>query len=123
MGLQICISGGILGFSVLLSLPSTNTKSISCAVRKASETLLEDKCSISVDVKGGDLNLDNRELQTMLMEDVNYDEEVEHHAGEDAALAQLIKIEQDARKVCQQARERVLSSNHTQHILLFVILL
>eukprot|EP00548_Thalassiothrix_antarctica_P002998 CAMPEP_0194144876 /NCGR_PEP_ID=MMETSP0152-20130528/13864_1 /TAXON_ID=1049557 /ORGANISM="Thalassiothrix antarctica, Strain L6-D1" /LENGTH=1413 /DNA_ID=CAMNT_0038844891 /DNA_START=70 /DNA_END=4311 /DNA_ORIENTATION=- len=73
--------------------------------------------------KDDDVNLDNEELQTMLMEDISDGEEVEHHAGADAALAQLIKLKQDARKAGQQARERVALSNHTRCILLFEIIL
>jgi urease gamma subunit len=62
-----------------------------------------------------DVQLDPAQLESMLLEDSDalLDEEdddedvLEHHAGADAALAQLIKLKQDARKAGRQALERL----------------
>ena len=57
-----------------------------------------------------DIELDPSKLQTML-EDENLDDvediALEHHEGADAALAKLIKLKQENRKVGQEAREKI----------------
>jgi len=61
-----------------------------------------------------DIELDPSKLQTML-EDDNLDDiediALEHHEGADAALAKLIKLKQESRKVGQRARENIEISN------------
>ena len=62
------------------------------------------------EVEEEDVVLDDTRLQSLLEDDsdVDLDEsELEHHEGADAALAQFIKIKQEARKAGQVARERV----------------
>jgi hypothetical protein len=57
-----------------------------------------------------DMELDATRLQSMLEDDSDADVdggELEHHAGADAALAQLIQLKQDARKAGKLARERM----------------
>jgi hypothetical protein len=57
-----------------------------------------------------DEELDATRLQTMLEDDSDASiekGELEHHAGADAALAQLIQLKQDARKSGKLARERM----------------
>lgn len=67
------------------------------------------------DSEDEDVELDPEQLESMLREegDAILDEdgievgELEHHAGADAALAQLIKLKQDARKAGRRALERL----------------
>ena len=62
-----------------------------------------------------DVELDPAQLESLLLEDsdaiLDDDDseggELEHHAGADAALAQLIKLKRDARKAGRQALERL----------------
>ncbi len=57
-----------------------------------------------------DIELDPTKLQSMLEEDSDADvgeDVLEHHEGADAALAKLIKLKQDTRKVGRQAREKI----------------
>lgn len=59
-----------------------------------------------------DIELDSTNLENMLLEDSDADLDdkvgiLEHHAGADKALAQLIKLKQEARKASQTERERV----------------
>lgn len=55
-----------------------------------------------------DIELDPSRLENMLLEDSDAEIDVlEHHAGADKALAQLIKMRQDTRKASQSERERV----------------
>jgi hypothetical protein len=59
---------------------------------------------------GKDTELDASKLQSMLEDDsdASFDGgELEHHAGADAALAQLIQLKQDAKKAGKLARERM----------------
>jgi hypothetical protein len=59
---------------------------------------------------GKDMELDATKLQSMLEDDsdASFDGgELEHHAGADAALAQLIQLKQDAKKAGKLARERM----------------
>lgn len=63
------------------------------------------------DEEKDDVELDQSRLESMLLEDsdVEIDGEggvLEHHAGADKALAQLIKLKQDSRKAGAEARER-----------------
>lgn len=58
--------------------------------------------------KEEDVELDSSRLENMLLEDSDAEIDVlEHHAGADKALAQLIKMKQDTRKASQSERERV----------------
>ena len=78
-----------------------------------------------------DVELDPAQLESMLLEDGDaiLDEdgievgELEHHAGADAALAQLIKLKQDARKAGRQALERLEISKQLRCALLIDTLL
>lgn len=55
-----------------------------------------------------EIELDPSQLENMLLEDSDAEIDVlEHHAGADKALAQLIKMKQDTRKASQSERERV----------------
>ena len=59
-----------------------------------------------------DVELDSSQLENMLLEDSDAEMsesgfQLEHHAGADAALAQLIKMKQEARKASQSDRERI----------------
>ncbi|KAL9183676.1 hypothetical protein ACHAXT_004532 [Thalassiosira profunda] len=58
-----------------------------------------------------DVELDPTKLENLLLEDSDAEMEeggvLEHHAGADKALAQLIKLRQEARKASQTERERV----------------
>lgn len=55
-----------------------------------------------------DVELDPSRLENMLLEDSDAEIDVlEHHAGADKALAQLIKMKQDTRKASQSERERI----------------
>lgn len=54
-----------------------------------------------------DVELDPSALENLLLEDSDGEEvELEHHAGADSALAQLIKMKQDARKAGKDQREK-----------------
>lgn len=62
------------------------------------------------DASEKDMELDASKLQSMLEDDSDADidgGELEHHAGADAALAQLIQLKQDAKKAGKLARERM----------------
>lgn len=69
----------------------------------------------SKDKDGGeDVELDPTRLENLLLEDSDAEMSdsgfhgiLEHHAGADKALAQLIKLKQDARKASQTERERI----------------
>mmetsp|Transcript_45319 Transcript_45319/g.95076 ORF Transcript_45319/g.95076 Transcript_45319/m.95076 type:complete len:1434 (+) Transcript_45319:142-4443(+) len=66
----------------------------------------------SEDEDGGkDIELDPEKLENLLLEDSDAEMSdsgiLEHHAGADKALAQLIKLKQEARKKSQVERERV----------------
>ena len=55
-----------------------------------------------------EVELDPSKLENMLLEDSDAEIDVlEHHAGADKALAQLIKMKQDTRKASQSERERI----------------
>lgn len=55
-----------------------------------------------------DVELDPSKLENMLLEDSDAEIDVlEHHAGADKALAQLIKMKQETRKASQAERERI----------------
>jgi len=58
-----------------------------------------------------DVELDSSQLENMLLEDSDVEMgesgQLEHHEGADAALAQLIKLKQDAKKAAQSQREQV----------------
>lgn len=56
-----------------------------------------------------DTELDPSRLENMLLEDSDAEMEdvLEHHAGADKALAQLIKMKQDTRKASQSEQERI----------------
>jgi len=98
---------------------------------------IEDSDKVSPDEMGEDLDmateedngdedveLNDTQLQTMLMEDDDEDDnsqELEHHAGADKALAKLIKLKKDARKAGQQARERIVLLNQLRCVLLLDI--
>jgi hypothetical protein len=65
--------------------------------------------------KDEDVELDPSSLENMLMEESDSDEDVlEHHAGADSALAQLIKMKQQARKGARERRETIELSNRTR---------
>lgn len=80
-----------------------------------------------------DVELDPAQLESLLLEDSDaiFDEDddddkgfvLEHHAGADAALAQLIKLKQDARKAGRQALERLEISRRLRCVLLLETLL
>jgi len=79
-----------------------------------------------------DVELDPAQLESLLLEDSDAildDEdgievgELEHHAGADAALAQLIKLKQDARKAGRQALERLEIAKQLRCVLLIDTLL
>jgi len=62
------------------------------------------------EVDNDEVELDPDRLQSFLEEDTDEDvdeNQLEHHAGADQALAKLLKIKQEARKAGQLARERV----------------
>ena len=63
----------------------------------------------SEDPNEEDTELDPSRLENMLLEDsdAEMDDVLEHHAGADKALAQLIKMKQDTRKASQSERERL----------------
>jgi hypothetical protein len=66
------------------------------------------------DDSDSDVALDSSKLQSMLEEDSDTGIDagvLEHHEGADAALANLIKMKQEARKAGQQAREKLEISN------------
>lgn len=67
-----------------------------------------------------DLELDPSKLESLLLEDIESEEEIdlEHHEGADAALAQLIKIKQEARKTGRTKRERTELSNRLRCMML-----
>jgi len=71
-----------------------------------------------------DEELDPERLQNLLLEDSDADlsegedGQLEHHAGADKALAQLIKMKQDARKAGQNEREKVELSNRLRCLVL-----
>jgi len=71
-----------------------------------------------------ELELDPNALQSLLLEDSDADlseddeGELEHHAGADAALAQLIKLKKDARKAGLQAKERLELTNQLRCVVL-----
>ncbi len=67
----------------------------------------------------GDIELDPSSLENLLLEDrdiAGSDEEteLEHHSGADGALAQLIKLKQEARKAGQNKREKNDLSNRVR---------
>ena len=73
---------------------------------------------------GNDIELDSSKLENLLIESSDDDESVdggmlEHHAGADAALAQLIKLKQDARKSGKEDREKseLMDRMHCIHML------
>jgi hypothetical protein len=73
-----------------------------------------------------DVELDSNNLQAMLEEDSDADVDVgelEHHEGADAALAQLIKMKQEARKAGQQVREKLEISHQLRCSLLIEVLI
>ena len=63
----------------------------------------------------GEEQLDPSRLENLLLQDSDDDDNdehiLEHHEGADAALAQLIKMKQDARKGAQEKREKAELSN------------
>jgi len=84
----------------------------------ASTKDLEDVCNISDSDKlkseaGSEKNeeevqLDPSSLENLLLEDSDAEEkDLEHHAGADSALAQLIKMKQNARKAGKSQREKI----------------
>jgi hypothetical protein len=82
------------------------------------------------DQEGGepdsDVELDSNKLQSMLEEDSDADVgtgELEHHEGADAALVNLIKMKQEARKAGQQVREKLEISNQLRCSLLIELLI
>jgi hypothetical protein len=73
-----------------------------------------------------DVELESNNLQSMLEEDSDADVDVgelEHYEGADAALAQLIKMKQEARKAGQQVREKLEISNQLRCSLLIEVLI
>jgi hypothetical protein len=73
-----------------------------------------------------DVEVDHEKLQSMLAEDSDASvgsDVLEHHEGADAALAQLIKLKQDARKAGQLAREKIEISNQLRCTFLIELLL
>ncbi len=74
----------------------------------------DDEEASSAESDDDSVELDPSQLENMLLEDsdVEMDDSgphgvLEHHAGADKALAQLIKMKQEARKASQTERERV----------------
>lgn len=71
-----------------------------------------------------DVELDPSALENLLLEDSDAEMsengfgQLEHHAGADAALAQLIKLKQEARKASQSERERIEFCNRLRCITL-----
>ncbi len=83
-------------------------------VEKTNSNGSDDEEASSVESKDDSVELDPSQLENMLLEDsdVEMDDSgphgvLEHHAGADKALAQLIKLKQEARKASQTERERV----------------
>lgn len=80
---------------------------------------------VESDEDESDVELDQDKLQSVLEEDSDADVDpdvLEHHEGADAALAQLIKLKQDARKAGQQAREKMEVQNQLRCTLLLELL-
>lgn len=73
-----------------------------------------------------EIEVDDSRLQSLLEEDDDASvdaNELEHHAGADAALARLIKLKQEARKAGQKAREKIEISNNIRCVILLESLL
>jgi len=72
-----------------------------------------------------DVELDPNQLQSFLEEESDADvseNELEHHAGADKALAKLIQIKQEARKAGQMARERAEITQQLRCMMLLEVL-
>lgn len=74
----------------------------------------DDEEASSVESDDDSVELDPSQLENMLLEDSDVEMNdsgphgvLEHHAGADKALAQLIKMKQEARKASQTERERI----------------
>jgi hypothetical protein len=73
-----------------------------------------------------DVEVDHEKLQSMLAEDSDASvgsDVLEHHEGADAALAQLLKLKQDAKKASRIAREKIEISSQLRCTFLIELLL
>lgn len=82
-----------------------------CSVGKSKDSDDESSRDSATDNIGDDVELDPAKLENLLLEDSDAEMSdfgiLEHHEGADKALAQLIKMKQEARKASQTERERV----------------
>jgi hypothetical protein len=98
----------------------------------ASDVEMKGESGDASDDEEEDVELDPAQLESLLLEDSDaiLDDDdgievgmLEHHAGADAALAQLIKLKQDARKAGRQALERLVFAKQLRCMLLLDTLL
>lgn len=80
------------------------------------ETKNETESDDSMNEREGEIELESSKLENLLIQSSDDDESVdrnmlEHHEGADAALAQLIKLKQEARKSGKDQKEKLELSN------------
>lgn len=105
--------GGIFSMAASMDLDNGGSEDVSMDEKSASDDQSEEE----------DIELEPSALENLLLEDSDAESDsaeqvLEHHAGADSALAQLIKVKQDARKEGQKRREKTETSHRLRCLVL-----